>query len=328
MRDVGVGSADATMRAEHAQVNYYRRYVGDYLRDTARLSMLEHGAYNLLLDYYYADEKPLPLDRDEIYTMVRAMGSADRKAVDKILRTFFTEADDGYHQKRVDHEILVSQKARDNGKGGGRPPKEIETGSVTGTVTGKQAGTEPEWKPDAKPLTQTGLVTAQGGGSGHPPTTNHQPPASNPHPPPGTDGAAAPPARAKRADSKDEKQPAKSNAAWNRYREAYRERYRTEPVENAKVRSQLCQLVDRVGVEAAPEVAAFYVRHNGAWYVKNMHQIEWLVRDCEKLHTEWVTGATMTDTKARQTDRTAANAGVWGGLIAEAEARERTVDEH
>src|SRR5688572_21744205 len=102
-------------------MNYYRRYVGDYLRDTARLSMLEHGAYNLLLDYYYADERPLPLDRQELYLMVRAMRPEDRKAVDKVLSLFFTEHADGYHQKRVDHEIAVSRTARGNGGNGGRP---------------------------------------------------------------------------------------------------------------------------------------------------------------------------------------------------------------
>lgn len=160
-------------------MNYYRRYVGDYLRDTSRLSVLEHGAYNLLLDYYYADEKPLPLERDEIYTMVRAMSGADRKAVDKIIRLYFTEEPDGYHQKRVDHEILVSQKARTNGKSGGRPPAHIKPDS------------EPEHKPDSEPESEplneteqeTGQTTETITGSGHPPTTNHQPPAASLQPP-------------------------------------------------------------------------------------------------------------------------------------------------
>jgi len=150
-------------------VNYYRRYVGDYLRDTARLSMLEHGAYNLLLDYYYADEKPLPADRDELYLMVRAMSSADRKAVDKVLRVYFTEEPDGYHQKRVDHEIEVSLSARNNGKGGGRPPRGFKP----------EGEPEPEHKPDSKPeskpLTVTGQETELPTGSVHPPASNPLP---------------------------------------------------------------------------------------------------------------------------------------------------------
>lgn len=171
-------------------MNYYRRYVGDYLRDTSRLSMLEHGAYNLLLDYYYADEQPLPLDHQELYTMVRAMRPEDRKAVEKILGMYFTRQPDGYHQKRVDHEIAVSKKARDNGKGGGRPKTERQPGFdpdwyekapfiETGTITGLQTELETEEQTGI----ETGTITGDGGGSVHPPTTNHQPPAASLQPP-------------------------------------------------------------------------------------------------------------------------------------------------
>jgi uncharacterized protein YdaU (DUF1376 family) len=31
-------------------VNYYERHIGDYLKDTAHLSLLEHGIYTRLLD--------------------------------------------------------------------------------------------------------------------------------------------------------------------------------------------------------------------------------------------------------------------------------------
>jgi len=152
-------------------MNYYRRYVGDYLRDTARLSMIEHGAYNLLLDYYYADEQPLPLDHDELYMMVRAMRPDDRRAIDKVLGIFFKAMPDGYHQKRVDHEIEVSKKARSNGKQGGRPP------------TGSRSGMEPDDKPLDLTGSGTGNETEHITGSGHPPTTNHQPPTFNLQPP-------------------------------------------------------------------------------------------------------------------------------------------------
>jgi Protein of unknown function (DUF1376) len=41
---------------------YYPFYPGDSACDTADLSMLEHGAYRLLLDFYYSEER-LPADR-------------------------------------------------------------------------------------------------------------------------------------------------------------------------------------------------------------------------------------------------------------------------
>jgi uncharacterized protein YdaU (DUF1376 family) len=108
-------------------VNFYKRYMGDYLRDTLRLSMLEDGAYNRLIDCYYSSEEPLPLDKDELYTMTRATGKKDQEAVDKVISRFFVETLEGYRHKRIDAEIGKSKtKAeanRENGKTGGRPPK-------------------------------------------------------------------------------------------------------------------------------------------------------------------------------------------------------------
>lgn len=180
-------------------MNYYRRYSGDYLRDTSRLSMVEHGAYSLMLDYYYSDEKPLPLDRDELYLMLRAMKPGDRAAVDKVLAVYFTKQADGWHQKRCDHEILVSAKARNNGKGGGRPSGKSGTGSVTGMETGLVTGFITEDETGEGGEDETGFETETLTGSGHPPTTNlqpptttHQPPPTNPQPPKGKSRAAAP----------------------------------------------------------------------------------------------------------------------------------------
>lgn len=147
-------------------MNYYRRYVGDYLRDTARLSVLEHGAYNLLLDYYYAEETPIPLDLDEVCRMVRAMRPDERKAIEKILSTYFNRESDGYHQKRVDEEIHVSTQARENGGKGGRPKTGSRTEDITGSLTGSRTNDDPE------------TIT----GSGHPPTSNHQPLTTNTQP--------------------------------------------------------------------------------------------------------------------------------------------------
>lgn len=41
-------------------MNFFKLYIGDYQRDTAHLSVTEHGAYLLMLQHYYATEKPLP----------------------------------------------------------------------------------------------------------------------------------------------------------------------------------------------------------------------------------------------------------------------------
>jgi uncharacterized protein YdaU (DUF1376 family) len=140
-------------------MNYYRRYSGDYLRDTARLTLTEHGAYTLMLDYIYSDEQPLPADKAEIYLLVRAMRTEDKRAVDKVLAMFFVLEADGYHQKRADKEIATARSARENGKGGGRPAGKKKTGTATERETGiNKSGYEND--------------DENGTGSRHPPTTN------------------------------------------------------------------------------------------------------------------------------------------------------------
>lgn len=86
-------------------MNFYDRHIGDYLKNTLSLSMLEDGAYNRLLDYYYSEESPLPKNIKEIYKISRAISKKERDAVDVILNKFFTLFDDGYHQKRCDEVI-------------------------------------------------------------------------------------------------------------------------------------------------------------------------------------------------------------------------------
>lgn len=86
-------------------MNFYDRHIGDYLKNTLSLSMLEDGAYNRLLDYYYSEESALPKNIKEIYKISRAISKKEREAVDVILNKFFTLFDDGYHQKRCDEVI-------------------------------------------------------------------------------------------------------------------------------------------------------------------------------------------------------------------------------
>lgn len=87
------------------EINHYPKHVGDFIRDTVGLSLAERGAYNALLDQYYASEKPLPLDPKEWYRMTGAASKADRAAVDYVVRKYFSEQSDGWHQKRADIEI-------------------------------------------------------------------------------------------------------------------------------------------------------------------------------------------------------------------------------
>jgi len=90
-------------------VNYYEHHLGDYMRDTAHLSMLEEGAYRRLLDRYYATEKPLPGDIRECCKLARAQSKAERDAVAVVLKEFFAFGPEGYRQGRADKEIARFQ---------------------------------------------------------------------------------------------------------------------------------------------------------------------------------------------------------------------------
>lgn len=104
-------------------MNFYKRFIGDYLRDTLRLSMIQDGAYGRLIDVYYAEEKPLPLKRDELYQMARANSKAEREAVDAVVSRFFRETPEGYRHKRIDEEIGKAQaKAEANRTNGAKSP--------------------------------------------------------------------------------------------------------------------------------------------------------------------------------------------------------------
>lgn len=87
-------------------MNYYEHHLGDYFKDAGHLSMIEHGAYRLLLDAYYIREMPLPLSVKDCCKLARATSKAEREAVEYVLRQFFQEQEDGWHQDRADREIV------------------------------------------------------------------------------------------------------------------------------------------------------------------------------------------------------------------------------
>jgi uncharacterized phage protein (TIGR02220 family) len=87
-------------------MNFYKRYMGDFARDTAHLTLIQRGAYNELLDYYYSSEKPLPADKSSLYRIAKAMNATERNAVDAIADQFFPVNGDGFrHNTRADREL-------------------------------------------------------------------------------------------------------------------------------------------------------------------------------------------------------------------------------
>lgn len=110
------------------------------------------------------------------------------------------------------------------------------------------------------------------------------------------------------ADMPGPKDPnAKTFKAWANYAMAYRRRYRVFPIWNKKTAGQLGQLVDRVGKELAPAVAAYYLSMNSQFYVTKSHPVGLMLADCEAIATQMQTGSQMTQTRARQMDSTQSN---------------------
>jgi uncharacterized protein YdaU (DUF1376 family) len=145
-------------------MNYYERHLGDYTRDTAHLSLLEHGVYTILLDRYYVTEEGIPDDRK--YRLARAHSKAERNAVDIVLEEFFYLDGGIWKNQRAEEEIADYQNKaranRENGGKGGRPKRVIDNPDETGQ------------KPTENPTVTQPKPTKN-------PTETHEKPTKNPN---------------------------------------------------------------------------------------------------------------------------------------------------
>jgi uncharacterized protein YdaU (DUF1376 family) len=108
-------------------MNFFKKHIGDWIRDTAHLSAVEEGIYSRLIDQYFSREKPLPVDIKAACKLARASSKNDRLAVSYVLDSYFTLTENGYTHDRCDSEIKYyvanANKNLANGKLGGRPRK-------------------------------------------------------------------------------------------------------------------------------------------------------------------------------------------------------------
>ena len=90
-------------------MHYYKRNLGDYAKKTGRLTMLQHGAYTLLLDACY-DREQFP-SLEEAIEWTWAATAEEREAVEFVLKRFFEFDGQKYVQNRIREELA---KYRDN----------------------------------------------------------------------------------------------------------------------------------------------------------------------------------------------------------------------
>lgn len=87
--------------------HFYSWFPGDYMRDTAHLSMVEDAAYRRLLDAYYMAEK-VSANADVLLRVCRAVTDEEKAAVVKVASCHacnhcrITPARGGSHERRRD----------------------------------------------------------------------------------------------------------------------------------------------------------------------------------------------------------------------------------
>ena len=89
---------------------YYRMFPGDYLRDTGDLTLLEHGAYMIMLHHYYTAES-LPAEKERLYRICRAFSKFEQQAIDTISGRYFRENGNGSLVNKRAEQELAERKA-------------------------------------------------------------------------------------------------------------------------------------------------------------------------------------------------------------------------
>jgi len=108
-------------------MHYYKFNIADYRKDTSHLSTIEHGIYRQLIDWYYLDENPIPLETQVVSRRLRLGSDIEFLSLQNVLSDFFKEGKTGWVHKRIEKEIKdyheQAEKNQRNGKLGGRPKK-------------------------------------------------------------------------------------------------------------------------------------------------------------------------------------------------------------
>ncbi len=80
-------------------------YWGDYVQDTASLSLTEHGAYLKLLGALYTEQRSLPADWPALFRSCGAHDEVERQAVVTVVDRYWVKTLDGIEQPRAMVEI-------------------------------------------------------------------------------------------------------------------------------------------------------------------------------------------------------------------------------
>jgi uncharacterized protein YdaU (DUF1376 family) len=123
-------------------MHYYKRNIGDYSIKAGKLTMLQHGAYTLIMDCCY-DREQFPT-REQAIEWTWAVSDEEIAAVEFVLSRFFTLEGEHYVQKRIAEELgAYHDRAAINKKN-----------RAKGSRTGDESSTNGDKRsPNHKPLT-------------------------------------------------------------------------------------------------------------------------------------------------------------------------------
>ena len=106
-------------------MHYYQFNIGDYAKHTRHLTNNEDLAYRRLLDLYYLNEEAPTSDIKKLARLINMRGCEEE--IQNVLDDFFELNGESWVNSRVDKELLSysgkAERARENGKKGGRPPQ-------------------------------------------------------------------------------------------------------------------------------------------------------------------------------------------------------------
>ncbi len=130
---------------------YYRFFPGDYQRDTGDLTLVEHGAYRVLLDHYYTCG-PLPNDPDRLNRICRAFSTGEQTAVATVVQRFFQPDGDRLRNRKADKEMGDRQVFIESQREKGRRSAELRAERAReeqDNSTGVEPGLVPVLQPES-----------------------------------------------------------------------------------------------------------------------------------------------------------------------------------
>lgn len=146
-------------------MNFYKRHIGDYIKDAAHLTLLEHGIYARLMDVYYTKESGIP--DGQAARLIGAHSKAEQQAVKNVLTEFFRLVDGVWTQRRCEAEILAAnaqaEANRNNGKRGGRPKRTDTDEKPNGFNLGSDSESEKNLSQTPDSITKEPPIPPKGG---------------------------------------------------------------------------------------------------------------------------------------------------------------------